>query len=207
MNIKLVVRGGKLAGREILVRTNQFVIGRDESCNLRPASNAVSKLHCAIIQSDDGIWLRDMKSTNGTFLNGQRVADKAALHHKDEVRVGPLVFEVHLPQATASTPSVDRAEPAGKPAAKKPDKPTRRSEVNDEDVFEWLSEDDAGEEMMDADRQARLPTTFDMTLNDTETVPDIGQAKPTPSPPPAAKDDSTSAAANALKNMMLRKRT
>lgn len=95
MHVSLIVIGGVHDGREVPVRAAEFVIGRDPSCQLRPASNEVSRQHCAIVLRDDGIFLRDYGSRNGTVVNG-RVLRKGELQLEDGdvLQVGPLAFRV-----------------------------------------------------------------------------------------------------------------
>jgi pSer/pThr/pTyr-binding forkhead associated (FHA) protein len=52
----------------------------------------VSKFHCAIAHHGDRIAVRDLKSTNGTFLNGQRLTRTAKASEGDVLKVGPLEF-------------------------------------------------------------------------------------------------------------------
>lgn len=202
MRIKLVVVGGKLAGKEIVVRTAQFLIGRDETCNLRPASNMVSKLHCALVTADTGVWLRDLKSTNGTFVNGKKVAERVQLSDGDELRVGPLTLKVHIEGEPA--PKTRQATPG------KTTKPKQARRVVDDDVCEWLSEDD--EPMASDDSLNEAPTLMDMALP-SETVPDMPDvAAAIPIEPKrelAAKTgpDSSSAASAILQNFFQRKRS
>ena len=56
----------------------------------------ISKRHCALIQRDGKAYIRDFGSTNGTFLNDQPVKDEVELHHNDELKIGPLLFEVQI---------------------------------------------------------------------------------------------------------------
>jgi predicted component of type VI protein secretion system len=110
--------------REIPIRLSQFVIGRDPECHLRPASPLVSKRHCAILVREGKVFLRDFDSTNGTFLNQEPLKGEKELKDGDEVKVGPLQFQVKI---TADEPAeaVEKA-PATKPPStvKAVDKPT-----------------------------------------------------------------------------------
>ncbi len=93
MAINLVVLDGKHRGQTIILPRTQFVIGRDPTCHLRPVSTDVSKFHCAIAHMGDRIAVRDLKSTNGTFLNGQRVTGTARARNGDVLEIGPLKFK------------------------------------------------------------------------------------------------------------------
>ncbi len=96
MKIVLVVASGIYAGKEIAIAGSQFVIGRDEDCNLRPASPAISKKHCAVFYKDGEPFVKDLGSTNGTFVNDQQVEGERPLVEGDKVRVGPLDFTVKM---------------------------------------------------------------------------------------------------------------
>ncbi|MGL4422649.1 MAG: FHA domain-containing protein, partial [Gemmataceae bacterium] len=69
MKVQLMVASGVHQGKVIPVAGAQFLIGRDPECQLRPASQAVSKQHCAIVVRGTQVFLKDFGSTNGTFLN------------------------------------------------------------------------------------------------------------------------------------------
>jgi len=105
MKIVLVVASGIYAGREIAVAGPQFVIGRDEDCNLRPASPAISKKHCSVFYKAGEPFVKDLGSTNGTFLNDEPVEGERPLVAGDRLRVGPLDFTVKFTAAQSdSTP-------------------------------------------------------------------------------------------------------
>src|SRR5258708_35693346 len=99
MKLTLVVKAaGKQHGKPIPITLSQFVVGRDPQCHLRPASPMISKRHCAVIQRDGKAYIRDFGSTNGTFVNDQPVKDEIELHNGDQLKIGPLVFQVQIAQ-------------------------------------------------------------------------------------------------------------
>ncbi|HEY3789102.1 MAG TPA: FHA domain-containing protein, partial [Urbifossiella sp.] len=65
MKVSLVVATGAHQGKVVPIVGTQFLIGRDPQCQLRPASQAVSKQHCAVILRDGKVYLKDFGSTNG----------------------------------------------------------------------------------------------------------------------------------------------
>lgn len=97
MKVSLVVASGAHQGKVVPIVGNQFVIGRDPQCHLRPASQAVSKQHCAVIIRDENVYLKDFGSTNGTVLNDVLVKDEErVLKNNDSLKVGPLDFTVRI---------------------------------------------------------------------------------------------------------------
>jgi len=100
MKLRLVVVGGVHDGKAIPINQPQFMIGRDSQCQLRPASAAISKRHCAVLVRGKQVFVRDFGSTNGTFVNGELVQGETELHNDDRLKVGPLEFTVSLELAT-----------------------------------------------------------------------------------------------------------
>lgn len=85
----LCAAGGELQGRSWPVSGNTAItIGRDSSCAVRFSPNAggVSRQHCRVAASYGTITLTDLKSTYGTFVNGQRVPSGATVQLRPDDR-------------------------------------------------------------------------------------------------------------------------
>src|SRR5437764_10404656 len=133
MKLSLVVAAGVHQGKAIPIPTPQFLIGRDPSCQLRPASEIVSKRHCAVLVRDGKILVRDFGSTNGTFVNGQQVAEEVEVKDGDHLKVGPLEFKLRVEGAPARKPAAAPAAPAAaaKPQPQPPTEPTEPGKRNE----------------------------------------------------------------------------
>src|SRR4051812_42743091 len=91
-------------GTPIDLAKDMTLVGRKEECDIRLDHKSVSKMHCVIVKTDGLLMLRDLGSTNGTRVNGQRVR-RAALLPNDLVAIANYKFRVHLgPAAAAALP-------------------------------------------------------------------------------------------------------
>jgi predicted component of type VI protein secretion system len=100
MKARLIVISGRHCGQGISICHSPFLIGRDPSAHLRPASSAVSPRHCAIIITEDIVLVQDFAS--GTRLNNRSVEGAAELADGDCLQIGPLAFRVALDHDSAT---------------------------------------------------------------------------------------------------------
>ena len=96
MTWALMVNQGKHKGLIIPIRKSPFLIGRNNECQLRPANPYVSGRHCELLTEGDKFLVRDCNSTNGTFINSQRIQAPVGLHEGDHLQIGALAFVVCL---------------------------------------------------------------------------------------------------------------
>jgi pSer/pThr/pTyr-binding forkhead associated (FHA) protein len=91
----LSVQGGFYAGLEVPVDRTRMMIGRGRGADLVVAESTMSREHAVIGFDAEGCYVEDLQSTNGTKVNGERVA-RARLRDGDEVQLGRLKLQVHL---------------------------------------------------------------------------------------------------------------
>jgi predicted component of type VI protein secretion system len=101
MDVKLVVERGSSRTRFVCLRKPLTLVGRHQSCGLRIPSAQVSRHHCQFTIEDDLLFLQDLGSVNGSFLNGLPVRGKRPVRPGDRVEIGPVVFaaQYHLTPA------------------------------------------------------------------------------------------------------------
>jgi pSer/pThr/pTyr-binding forkhead associated (FHA) protein len=82
--------------RPIVLTKDVTVVGRKRGvCDVYIDRSSVSKLHCVIVKTDGLLFIRDLGSTNGTKVNGQRVT-RGALLPGDELAFANARFRVYL---------------------------------------------------------------------------------------------------------------
>jgi len=79
---------------QVALSSPRFSVGRHPDNNLCLDNQTVSGRHAEMICIQDDIFVRDLNSTNGTFLNGERVKDIAGLRNGDVVQFGNAVYTI-----------------------------------------------------------------------------------------------------------------
>jgi pSer/pThr/pTyr-binding forkhead associated (FHA) protein len=108
----------ELTGKEILrvpLKGPSMTIGRDPQCDLHLDNRALSRRHAQIEKRGAAIWVRDLNSQNGTFVNGERIGNPMALNAGDLVEVGRYQVRIEgVDEASADTPVLTLTGPEGK---------------------------------------------------------------------------------------------
>jgi len=95
MDVKLVMFKPNGQRKDFEITKDLTVIGRSEDCTLRIPLASISRKHCELIRDEQGLRVRDLASSNGTYVNNQRV-NETVLNPGDKLTVGPVVFTVQI---------------------------------------------------------------------------------------------------------------
>ena len=218
MKFSLVLTQGNSQGKAIPITKSEFSIGRDASCNLRPASPHVSKKHCLLRMRGAQVFVEDLKSTNGTFVNDAPVQGERELHDGDRLKIGPLdlivKLETHVDKETVVPAAAKSAAPAKNAAPAKGAAPAKPAAAGkpapaETPAEEHLDEDTIGHMLLslsdeegggDADKDFSEGSTLMKTLKpeEMEQLQSLGERAPYR--PKAANQgtDNTSSAAKAI---------
>ena len=107
---ELIIQSGKLLGKRLVLPAKEMVVGRDDKCDLRIGSALVSRIHCTLKRTDQGIVVTDLQSQNGTYVNDLPIKSPTLLHEGDVLRIGSTLFSVpitHKPKTLVEAPSDD----------------------------------------------------------------------------------------------------
>jgi hypothetical protein len=125
----LNITGGNAAGQTITLE-QELVIGRSTpGLGSLGGDSEISRVHARVFHDPSGrLIVEDLGSTNGTFVNGNRIAGQQALNPGDQVRVGQTTMSVEGGAAGATTVGnvVPAPVPAAPPAAAGPPPPTQQ---------------------------------------------------------------------------------
>jgi len=105
---KLITRCGARKGTKIPISPTPYWIGRDPGCQLRPASQAVSERHCALLVRSSDLFIQE--GDGEAFVNGLPLAGTLQLSGGDLIQIGPLVFAVAPVQKKAFVNQPERSK-------------------------------------------------------------------------------------------------
>lgn len=115
---KLQILSGALAGQSYELKVDKTTVGRVEDNAFQIVDPSVSSHHCEILQVGNDVVIRDLNSTNGTFINGEKITE-SALKPGQTLRLGQIDLRIDdgspMPAPSAPAPAGASA-PASAPA-------------------------------------------------------------------------------------------
>lgn len=108
MRIALIPLEG---GRPVELGRDLTLVGRSQEADLKLDHKSVSKLHCVLVRKGDGLLVRDLGSTNGTRINGQRIR-RGSLVTDDLLNLAHYTFRIEIgdPSQKKKSPSSGQPE-------------------------------------------------------------------------------------------------
>ncbi|MBA3534149.1 MAG: FHA domain-containing protein [Ardenticatenales bacterium] len=97
---KLIVIAGATQGTEVPLREDPVLLGRGSDCDLPLLDNYASRHHCWIEPREDGWWVRDLGSKNGTLVGTARVEHEYELKDGEIITIGHTQIRFSDPGAT-----------------------------------------------------------------------------------------------------------
>ncbi|MCF7958628.1 MAG: FHA domain-containing protein [Phycisphaerae bacterium] len=99
--------------KTIPVGTGTLIIGRRPDCDIQVPDVLVSRQHCRVVHNGQALFIQDLGTPNGTYVNEERV-DKVELNPGDVIKVGPIQFVVQVDgQPVTITPPAKSSEHVG----------------------------------------------------------------------------------------------
>jgi len=114
---KLVILTQSLAGRSHELNADRTTIGRVEDNAFQIAEQSVSSHHCEVLLRGNDVVIKDLDSTNGTFINGEKITE-SVLKPGQTFRLGQVELRLETGTAGAPVPSKPSAVPTAPPTMK-----------------------------------------------------------------------------------------
>jgi FHA domain-containing protein len=90
----LVVTQGGQTGQSAALADGVILIGRGADCQIILDDDYVSTRHARVVSGENGIYLEDLGSTNGSYVNGQRITAPTTITMSDTVRIGKTILKL-----------------------------------------------------------------------------------------------------------------
>jgi len=90
----LMISQGNQAGLSAELAGGMIMIGRGADCQLILDDDYVSTRHARVVATPNGIYVEDLGSTNGTYVNGQRITAPTTITLADSVRIGKTMLKL-----------------------------------------------------------------------------------------------------------------
>lgn len=107
---RLVLRYGKTDKPEYQLTNRPVTLGREAINDVVLSDPEISRRHARLFVQDGQFFLEDLGSTNGTFLNGERIHGPMQLRDGDQIKVGDVVFTFRDPEVTTQETAVPELE-------------------------------------------------------------------------------------------------
>ena len=189
MDYQLVVIRGRSASTAVKLQDGVTIAGRQEDCHLRVRSSQVSRKHCELFEKHGLLLVKDLNSSNGTFVNGKKIEGQRVMEPGDELGIGPITFRIEKVGQAAP------ARPAAAPAAEK--KPSDTAVVAGVTVAKAMPDEDFEIEFDESPSGFGDggDLGFEIELDDALAAPPaaVAEAEPETAKPAPAKPSATKA--------------
>ncbi|WP_372366640.1 protein kinase [Candidatus Uabimicrobium sp. HlEnr_7] len=104
-----------------LAENTSVVIGRGNEATYQIKSSALSRRHCQILSTPQGIFVNDCGSLNGTYVNFAQIKKPTPLQTNDQIQLGPITFHIEIlisakpPSTTIKSPTIPPTNPNENP--------------------------------------------------------------------------------------------
>ncbi len=113
---RLVIEAGPEPGREIEFDQLEMTLGREPGVDLVLPVPSISRRHARLFVKNEQVYLEDLGSSNGTFVNGGRIRGAVAVQPGDTINIGKVVRLLYMQPASQSATVLDQELPV-QPAA------------------------------------------------------------------------------------------
>ena len=179
MTWKIHAITGDLTGQEISI-DRDMLVGRHQAADIVLQAAEISRKHAAFLLKDGALWVQDLGSSNGTFVNDVQIEQATLLKQDDIVQFASLKFSVLAPVAAVEVPAEIEATAEKVVEQVEVAEPTPAQKMNDQGMPELKQRDASVQLTRDG-----MPTS--VGIPKPAPIPenvDISAVKPEPAPVP-----------------------
>ncbi len=114
MTWKIQAITGELTGQEISI-DRDMLVGRHQSADIVLQAAEISRKHAAFLLKEQVLWVQDLNSSNGTFVNDLRIEQESLLKEGDIVQFASLKFSVFAPAQEIAAEVMESADVVTEP--------------------------------------------------------------------------------------------
>jgi len=114
----IVMRSGPIPGSSFYLEKTEVTLGRDLANDIPVPDQEISRRHARFLTRTDGVFIEDLGSTNGTFLNGVRISSPQRLNNGDLITMAASPQAESTPELAPQAPQ-QAYQPAQKPVPQK----------------------------------------------------------------------------------------
>jgi len=93
--LKLLCVSGIDIGHEFELTEGTYTIGRGSQCDIIVIDSESSRKHCELIVGSNGVFIRDLNSTNGLYLNNKKLTVPLIVNNGDSFKIGSTTFRLY----------------------------------------------------------------------------------------------------------------
>ena len=193
MTWKLQAITGEFDGQEVAIERD-MLIGRHQDADLVLQSAEISRRHAAFLLKDDALWVQDLKSSNGTFVNDIRIEHDKLLKDGDIVQFASIKFNVLAPAKVESVIEQSVPEIEIEPVSQAVEKPVqlpseaiataeiKEAELQEKVIEEKVEEKTAAQQMNEQGMPELASRDSSVQLSRDGMPTAVGIPKPAPIP-------------------------
>ncbi|MEF9957733.1 MAG: FHA domain-containing protein [Acinetobacter sp.] len=189
MTWKLQAITGEFDGQEVAIERD-MLIGRHQDADLVLQSAEISRRHAAFLLKDDALWVQDLKSSNGTFVNDIRIEHDKMLKEGDIVQFASIKFNVLAPAKVESVIEKSVPEIEIEPVSQVVEKPVQQpseaiatAEIKEAEIKETVIEEKTAAQQMNEQGMPELASRDSSVQLSRDGMPTaVGIPKPAPIP-------------------------
>jgi pSer/pThr/pTyr-binding forkhead associated (FHA) protein len=123
-----------LPGRSVALFEGEITLGRSRGCGIVLADPCISRVHALVAVRSGRVYVQDLRSSNGTFVDGERIAGEQEIREGDRIAIGNYDLVLHLGSVDEQPFEPSTVDPDGAEAGA-----TREMDAVEPSLWRWVT--------------------------------------------------------------------